>query len=88
MLVSLPPEFNFAMNKDFSELKKSLTDKTLSYSLDFSATTRVDSAALGMLLVLRKHLGGDEANIKLINCNKFIRELLEVANFEKLFKIA
>jgi anti-anti-sigma factor len=50
-------------------------------------TTYLDSSALGMLLLLRDHAGGDTANIKIVNCNPDVKKILTISNFEQLFSI-
>jgi anti-anti-sigma factor len=47
----------------------------------------MDSAALGMLLVLRERAGGNKANITLTGYNKSVGLILEISRFEKLFKL-
>ena len=56
--------------------------------VDFSGVDYLDSSALGMLLLLRDHAGGDSAQIRLLNCNPDVRKILAISNFEQLFKIA
>ena len=51
------------------------------------ASTYLDSSALGMLLLLRDHAGGDTANIKIVNCNPDVKKILTISNFEQLFSI-
>ena len=46
-------------------------------------TERIDK-----LLLLRDHAGGDEADIRLLNCSPDVRKILSVSNFEQLFVIA
>ncbi len=58
-----------------------------SYVLDMSATDYMDSSALGMLLLLREHAGGDKANITISGCKPEIKKILTIANFQKLFTI-
>ena len=55
--------------------------------LDFSETVYLDSAALGMMLAMREHLGGDSASIEIINCTTQIRDILKIAHFSKLFSV-
>jgi anti-anti-sigma regulatory factor len=50
-------------------------------------TTYLDRSALGMLLLLRDHAGGDTANIKIMNCNPDVKKILTISNFEQLFSI-
>jgi anti-anti-sigma factor len=55
--------------------------------VDLGRTNYVDSSALGMLLLLREHAGGDDANIRIVNANDEIRKILTISNFDRLFKV-
>ena len=57
------------------------------YELDLRKTVYLDSAALGMLLLLRDHAGGDAARIRIVNCSPGVRRILGIANFHMLFEI-
>ncbi|MCB1654339.1 MAG: STAS domain-containing protein, partial [Pseudomonadales bacterium] len=46
-----------------------------------------DSSALGMLLLLRDHAGGDNAEIRVINSNPDVLKIFNISNFDKLFDI-
>jgi anti-anti-sigma factor len=56
--------------------------------LDLKETTYLDSSALGMLLLLRDHAGGDDSDIRVVNPNSDVRKILAISNFDKLFDIA
>jgi anti-anti-sigma factor len=58
-----------------------------SYNIDMSSTDYMDSSALGMLLLLREHAGGDNAKITISGCKPEIKKILSIANFQKLFEI-
>jgi anti-anti-sigma regulatory factor len=47
----------------------------------------MDSSALGMLLLLREHAGGDRSEIRIVNANTALRGTLRVAGFDKLFTL-
>lgn len=85
--ITMPPEFDFHSHKEFRQFQTNSTAST-KFVLDFAQTRFIDSSALGMLLLMREELGGDRSRIKLINCQKTIRGLLEMANFHKLFDVA
>ncbi|MEJ2755264.1 MAG: STAS domain-containing protein, partial [Gammaproteobacteria bacterium] len=59
-----------------------------SYIVDLKETTYLDSSALGMLLLLRDHAGGDNADIRITNCNPDVKKILAISNFEQLFNIS
>jgi len=48
----------------------------------------MDSSALGMLLLLRDHAGGDDAEVRVTNSNSDVRKILAISNFDKLFDIS
>jgi len=57
------------------------------FVVDMSSTDYMDSSALGMLLLLREHAGGDKAKIAIGGCKPEIKKILTIANFQKLFEI-
>jgi len=57
------------------------------YTLDMRDAVYMDSSALGMLLLLREHAGGDNAKVAVKGCNEEIKKILAIANFQKLFEI-
>lgn len=79
-------QFNFSVQKEFRSAYEE-ADKSMSFIVDFLRTDYMDSAALGMLLLMREYAGGDSAKITLANCNNEIKSILEVSNFQKLFKL-
>ena len=52
-----------------------------------SEATYLDSSALGMLLLLRDHAGGDDSAIKILHCNDDVKKILTISNFGQLFQI-
>lgn len=58
------------------------------YVVDLSAAAYVDGSALGMLLLLQDHAGGDRKLVQLRHANPGVRELLHDANFQTLFLMA
>ena len=59
----------------------------MKYTVDLAGTDYLDSSALGMLLLLREHAGGEGAAIQIINASPDVKKILDVANFGKLFDI-
>jgi anti-anti-sigma factor len=58
-----------------------------SYVLDLEQVTGMDSSALGMLMLLREHAGGDRAEIRIVNASADLRNTLRIAGFDKLFTV-
>ena len=57
------------------------------YVVDLDATVHLDSSALGMLLVLRDHAGGDQASISIVNSSPEVKKIFAISSFEQLFDI-
>lgn len=62
--------------------------QTLNYVVDLRGTHYLDSSALGMLLLLRDHAGGDKAVVHLVNCTPDVLKILAISNFSKLFELS
>lgn len=56
--------------------------------VDLSEATYLDSSALGMLLLLRDHVGGDDSDVRVVHATADVRKILAISNFEKLFDIS
>jgi len=77
--------FDFSCAGELRETSSSLgPDVTL--TVDFSGTSYVDSAALGMLLLLGEKNGGTR-RVRLTNAKGQPKEALEQANFNRLFQM-
>ena len=74
-------------HRSFLASYKDLEGSPESYVVDMRNANYLDSSALGMLLLLRDHAGGDDSKIEIVNCNADVRKILAIANFEQLFQI-
>ena len=86
LTISIEGRFDFSAHKEFRESYED-TDKAASFSIDMSAANYIDSSALGMLLLLRDHAGGDHADVEIVNCNSDVKKILTISNFDQLFVI-
>jgi anti-anti-sigma factor len=83
--IAVEGKFDFQLYDDF---RASFTDTRgvgVAYVVDLSGTEYLDSSALGMLLLLREHAGGQSSDIEIIQASPEVRKILDVANFGKLF---
>ena len=62
-------------------------EKLDKYILDLANTQNIDSSGLGMLLLLKDHAGGENANIEFINCSDHLLDIFHVTCFFRLFNI-
>ncbi|MBP8184349.1 MAG: STAS domain-containing protein [Pseudomonas sp.] len=88
LTILIQGRFDFGAHQAFRDAYERVDSTPKSYLVDLQGATYLDSSALGMLLLLRDHAGGDHAQIRLANCNSDVRKILAISNFEQLFKIA
>lgn len=88
LVISIEGRFDFSAHQDFRNAYERVDGNPRRYRVDLSDANYLDSSALGMLLLLRDHAGGDNARIKLVNCRPDVRKILAISNFEQLFEIA
>ncbi len=87
LVISIEGRFDFSTHQAFRDAYEHGDDTICNYVVDLSRTTYLDSSALGMLLLLRDHAGGDSSRISIENCNSDVRRILSISNFEQLFAI-
>ena len=87
LTIAIQGRFDFSAHKDFRESYEDLEATPASYSIDMRDAEYIDSSALGMLLLLRDHAGGDSADVEIINCNPDVKKILTTSNFDQLFTI-
>lgn len=88
LTIVIQGRFDFGAHQEFRDAYERVNLTPKRYVVDLKGTTYLDSSALGMLLLLRDHAGGDNAQIRLLNCNSDVRKILAISNFEQLFQIA
>jgi anti-anti-sigma factor len=87
LIISIQGRFDFSAHQNFRNSYESVEGTPSVYNIDMNETTYLDSSALGMLLLLRDHAGGNSSNIKIINCSADVKKILTISNFEQLFTI-
>ena len=85
--ISVAGKFDFQLYDEFRASYAETAGTGVEYVVDLAATEYLDSSALGMLLLLREHAGGESSNIEITQASPEVRKILDVANFGKLFKI-
>lgn len=84
--IKVSGRFDFSAHQDFIGAYRDVPKGEKNFIVDLSDTEYMDSSAMGMLLQLREH--GDKAErIELQNANANIKEILRIANFDKLFNL-
>ena len=79
--------FDFATHQEFLRADKQHPRGERSFVVDLKNAEYMDSSAMGMLLQLREY-GSKERVTELVNSNEGVREILRIANFDKIFRVA
>jgi anti-anti-sigma factor len=86
LTIKIKGRFDFSTHQDFRGAYEK-EPKAKRYVVDLKETNYLDSSALGMLLLLRDHAGGEQADVRLENCSADVVKILAISNFSKLFTI-
>ena len=85
--ITIDGRFDFNLHREFRNAYMSHPSNA-AYSVDLAQADYLDSSALGMLLLLREHAGGEKAQVSITGSKPEIRKVLSISNFERLFSIA
>jgi anti-anti-sigma factor len=88
VVISIMGKFDFQLYDEFRSAYVDTQGAGVAYTVDLAGTDYLDSSALGMLLLLREHAGGEGAQIEIANSSPDVKKILDVANFGKLFSIS
>ncbi len=87
--IAIPERFDFSFHKSFTEQYNKLLDtsKGATITLDFSRVMYLDSAALGMIVLLQKRAKANSCDVEIVSAQGTALEILEIANFDKMVNI-
>ncbi len=83
--IDISGRFDFSMHQEFRRVYEQAPGSATQYIINLRQTEYMDSSALGMLLLLREHAGGDRAHIEIMHCQPEVKKILTIANFQHLF---
>lgn len=87
LTITVKGRFDFSALQQFRNAYEKVSPKPKAYVIDLKESDYLDSSALGMLLALRDHAGGDSANIRILNANADIKKILVITKLDELFKV-
>ncbi len=85
MRIRMPEKFDFNIHRDLRTAYQS--NKCQFYRIDMENTAYMDSSALGMLLQIKEYAGDGDKAVVIEHANENIKEILKIANFEKIMVI-
>jgi anti-anti-sigma factor len=88
-VIRLRGRFDFNTHREFREaLDVAVADASAKeVAVDLGEVDYLDSSALGMLLMLRDKARLADKEVLLVNCKGAVKQVLDIANFGKLFSI-
>ena len=84
-VINIKGRFDFAQQKEFRNAYKDIQPGT-KVRIELSDAEYMDSAALGMLLLLKEHVG-EHTPVVLERPSEGVQKILRVANFDKIFAV-
>ena len=84
--IAIKGRFIFDMHRDFRDAYRN-RPAAKTYVLDLAGTEYMDSSALGMLLLIREHVGADNDRVVIKDASPQIRKLLKMARFDRFFRM-
>ncbi len=87
LTITVEGRFDFSSMQLFRNAYEKVTPIPKAFIIDLGKSEYLDSSALGMLLALREHAGGDEADVKIINTNPDVKKILVITKLDELFNV-
>jgi HptB-dependent secretion and biofilm anti anti-sigma factor len=88
-IIKLSGRFDFNTHREFRVAYEGIIDQAsvTQVVVDLGGVDYLDSSALGMLLMLRDRCESGKRAIALSNVKGSVKQVLDIANFGKLFRI-
>lgn len=87
--ISMMGRFDFQVHREFKDAYTPLVENAAvrEIEVEMSKVDYLDSSALGMLMLLNERAKGSNKSVSLLNTSGVVSQVLEVANFSKIFVI-
>jgi anti-anti-sigma factor len=88
-IINIQGRFDFIVHREFKKCYTDMLDnpEVREIEINMRDTRFIDSAALGMLMLLRERAHAVDKSVVLSNPSGTVFTLLEVANFDRIFLI-
>lgn len=80
--------FDFKVHRGFRDAYMHDPLSATDYIINLSGTNYMDSCALGMLMLLHEQACPEKRPIHIVNANPEIKQMLNIANFNRFFGIS
>lgn len=87
LTISVSGNFQFSLHREFRDAYVGFATAGAEIRVNLAATTYMDSSALGMLMLLQAHTKTHHQQVVIESPQPATRRILEIASFDKLFRI-
>ncbi len=88
VVIGLQGRFDFNAHREFREaVDQAIKEAANAIQVDLGGVDYLDSSALGMLLMLRDKAKGAGKEVALANARGSVKQVIDIANFGKLFAL-
>lgn len=88
VVIGLQGRFDFNAHREFREaVDQAIKEAANAIQVDLGSVDYLDSSALGMLLMLRDKAKGAGKEVVLANARGSVKQVIDIANFGKLFAL-
>lgn len=88
VVIGLQGRFDFNAHREFREaVDQAIKETAAEIQVDLASVDYLDSSALGMLLMLRDKAKGAGKEVALVNAAGSVKQVIDIANFGKLFAL-
>jgi anti-anti-sigma factor len=84
--IAIKGRFDFNLLQSFRDAYADQQGNNGQFVIDLAQTEYIDSSALGMLLNMKNHLGADDRQIEIRNCQPNLIKIFTIAHFDKKFQ--
>lgn len=87
LVIDIGGTFTYALRHDFKQAYARHDEFGITIKINMGMINFMDSAALGMLIELRKFVQSQKGNLVLVNPRDTVLKILQTAHFDRLFNI-
>lgn len=85
--IMISDRFDYGLHQGFRACYRDLTETGMTYIMDLSQATYMDSSALGMVLLLKEHADSYGGRVVIRKPHSAVEKILRVANFDRFVTI-
>lgn len=80
-------QFDYSLHQSFREAYRDVSTSGVTFKVDLSKATYMDSSALGMILLLKEHAEKLGGRVIIAKPNESVLKILTIANFDQFVTI-